>query len=298
MVRYPEAERTSLAFIEDMRVRTPGGAEVPFSRVASVEVGRGYASINRAERQRIVNVFGDIDQEQANAAEVLADVEARVLPDLLARYPGLRYDLEGEREERDESMRSLGSGFVLAIFLIYSLLAVLFRSYLQPLLVMSAIPFGVVGAVWGHVLMGWDLTLLSMFGVVALAGVVVNDSLLMIDFINRARALGHPVNQAILESGVRRFRPIILTSVTTFLGLTPLLLETSLQAQFLIPMAISLGFGVLFATGITLLLVPVSYSLLVSFKGWFGLADDVYVSTDDLADARESGGYEESPATR
>ncbi|MBD3220764.1 AcrB/AcrD/AcrF family protein [bacterium] len=295
MVRYPERERTSLAFVEDMRVRTPQGAEVPFTRVARMEIGRGYASIDRADRQRIVNVFGDVDQEKANASEVIASLEAGALPELLARYPGLSYDLEGQEREMAESMRSLGIGFALAVFVIYSLLAVVFRSYLQPLLVMSAIPYGIVGAVWGHVLMGWDLTLLSMFGVVALAGVVVNDSLLMIDFINRARRLGLPVQQAILDSGVRRFRPIILTSVTTFLGLTPLLLETSLQAQFLIPMAISLGFGVLFATGITLLLVPVGYSLLVSAKRYFGLRDEVYVAESDLEESRSGGDYGQAP---
>jgi len=296
MVRYPEAERTSLAFIEGMRVRTPTGAEVPFSQVARAEIGRGYASIDRTDRQRVVNVFGDIEEDRTNAGEVLADLEATVLPDLLARHPGLRYDLEGEEQERAESMRSLASGFLLAVFVIYALLAVLFRSYLQPLLVMSAIPFGIVGAIWGHVVMGWDLTLLSMMGIVALAGVVVNDSLLMIDFINRARGLGRPVTEAILESGVRRFRPILLTSVTTFLGLSPLLLETSLQAQFLIPMAISLGFGVLFATGITLLLVPVGYSLLTSLKAYFGLEDSVFVSEADLEASRTGGDYGGSTA--
>ncbi len=277
MVRYPEDERTSLGHVEDMRVRTPGGGEVPFTRVATVEIGRGFSSIKRADRQRIVNVYGDVEQETTNAGVVLADLQAGYLPDLAARYPGLRYSLEGEEQERAESMASLGRGFLLAIFIIYSLLAVQFRSYLQPLLVMSAIPYGVVGAVWGHVLMGWDLTLLSMFGVVALAGVVVNDSLLLIDFVNRARRSGMSVHDALMQSGQRRFRPIILTSITTFLGLTPLLLEQSLQAQFLIPMAISLGFGVLFATGITLLLVPVSYSLMHSFKMFFGLKDEVWV---------------------
>ena len=281
MVRYPENERTSLGHIEDMRVRTAAGSEVPFSRVATVEIGRGFSTIKRANRQRVIDVYGDVDLEVANAGEILADLEAGFLPDLLARFPGLHYDLEGEEQERAESMASLGRGFLLAIFIIYSLLAVQFRSYLQPLLVMSAIPFGIVGAIWGHVLMGWDLTLLSMFGVVALTGVVVNDSLLLIDFINRARRAGQPVSKAIQESGARRFRPIILTSVTTFLGLTPLLLEQSLQAQFLIPMAISLGFGVLFATGITLLLVPVSYSLLHSFKLYFGLPDEVWVAESE-----------------
>jgi multidrug efflux pump subunit AcrB len=283
MVRYPERERTSLGHVEDMRVRTPAGDEVPFARVATVEIGRGFSAIKRADRQRIVNVYADVDQDVANSSQVLADLEAAYLPELVARYPGLRYSLEGEEQERAESMGSLARGFLLAVFIIYSLLAVQFRSYLQPLLVMSAIPYGIVGAIWGHVAMGWDLTLLSMFGVVALAGVVVNDSLLLIDFINRARRSGLEVDEAILRSGQRRFRPIILTSVTTFLGLTPLLLERSLQAQFLIPMAISLGFGVLFATGITLLLVPVSYSLMHSFKRYFGLRDEVWVSEGEAA---------------
>jgi multidrug efflux pump subunit AcrB len=289
MVRYPESERTSLGHLEGMRVRTPAGTEVPFDRIAHVQVGRGYATIERTGRQRVVNVYGDVDEAVANAAEVLRDVEARVLPDLLARYPGLSYDLEGEEQERQESMQSLMRGYLMAIFVIYALLAVLFRSYLQPLLVMSAIPYGIVGAVWGHVLMGWDLTLLSMFGVVALSGVVVNASLLMIDFINRGRRAGLGVQEAILESAVRRFRPILLTATTTFLGLTPLLLETSLQAQFLIPMAISLGFGVIFSTAITLLLVPVSYSLLVSGKRFFGLQDEVWVPAGE-ADLDTSDG--------
>jgi len=278
MVRYPEGERTSLGHLEQMRVRTPGGAEVPFTRVARAEIGRGFSTIERADRQQIVNVYGDIEQDQANASEVLAELEAGFLPQLLERYPGLRYDLEGEQQEQQESIQSLIQGFILAIFLIYALLAVQFRSYLQPVLVMSAIPYGIVGAVWGHVLMGWDLTLLSLFGVVALGGVVVNDSLLMIDFINRARRAGLGVHDALLQAGQRRFRPILLTSVTTFLGLTPLLLEQSLQAQFLIPMAISLGFGVLFATAITLILVPVGYSILTSFKRYFGLRDEVWVA--------------------
>ncbi len=303
MVRYPERERTSVGHVEDMRVRTSAGAEVPFTRVARAVVGRGFSTIERAERRRIVNVYADVEQDQANASEVLAELEAGFLPRLLERYPGLRYDLEGEEEERQESVQSLMRGFVLAIFLIYALLAVQFRSYLQPFLVMSAIPYGVVGAVWGHVLMGWDLTLLSLFGVVALAGVVVNDSLLMIDFINRARRSGLAVREALLQAGQRRFRPILLTSVTTFLGLTPLLLEQSLQAQFLIPMAISLGFGVLFATTITLILVPVGYSLLSSFKRFFGFRDQVWVSEEEaglgvgFGEFGGAGSAEDAPAS-
>jgi multidrug efflux pump subunit AcrB len=274
MIRYPESERRSMGNIETMRIRTPDGAEVPFSRVATVDVGRGYASIERADRQRIVSVTGDVDQQVANADEINNILREEVLPGLLAGHPGVRYSMEGEQKEQAESLGSLRKGFVMAILLIYVLLAVLFKSYTQPAIIMSAIPFGLVGAIWGHILMGLDLTLISMFGVVALTGVVVNDSLIMIDFINRARRSGSPVITAVTESGIRRFRPIMLTSVTTFAGLTPLLLEKSLQAKFLIPMATSLAFGVLFATFITLVLVPVSYTLLTDFKARLGLQDD------------------------
>jgi len=280
MIRYPEDERRSMGNIESMRIRTPGGAEVPFSRVATVEVGRGYASIERADRRRVVSVTGDVDQEITNADEINGILRQEVLPRLLAAHPGLHYSMEGEQKEQAESMASLKSGFMLAILMIYVVLAVLFKSYTQPALIMTAIPFGLVGAVWGHILMGLDLTLISMFGVVALTGVVVNDSLLMIDFINRARRGGMPVRKAVVESGVRRFRPIMLTSLTTFAGLTPLLLEKSLQAKFLIPMATSLAFGVLFATFITLVLVPVSYSLLEDVRMRLGLKDD-YADHDE-----------------
>jgi len=266
MVRYPEAGRRSLGDIEMMMIRTPAGDEVPFASVAEVQTGRGYATINRQDRRRIVSVEADVDQNVTNAREVLTDLEQTVLPDLLADYPGLRLSLEGEEADRAESMSSLSSGFLMAMLAIYALLAVLFRSYAQPMIIMSAIPFGFLGAILGHVLMGWDLTLLSLFGVVALTGVVVNDSLIMIDFINRNRKSGGSLIEAVTNSGVRRFRPIVLTSLTTFAGLTPMLLEKSLQAKFLIPMAISLGFGVLFATLITLVLVPVSYMVLEDLK--------------------------------
>jgi multidrug efflux pump subunit AcrB len=266
MVRYPEQERQSVGNLESMLVRTPQGAEVPFSRVAEVQVGRGFATIERADRQRIVNVLAEVNQGQINAGEVLADLERETLPALLAEFPGLRYDFEGQERDRAESFGSLRRGFIMALIMIYALLAVLFRSYLQPVIVMVAIPLGLMGAVWGHLLMGWNLTMLSLFGGVALTGVVVNDSLIMIDFINRARRGGLSLREAVLQSGVRRFRPIMLTSVTTFAGLSPLLLEKSLQARFLIPMAISLGFGILFATAITLILIPAGYTLLVDTK--------------------------------
>jgi len=237
-------------------------------------VGRGYASIERANRQRVVSVTGDVDQDLTNADEINGILREEVLPNLLASHPGLRFSMEGEQKEQAESLGSLKTGFMLAILMIYVVLAVLFKSYTQPALIMTAIPFGLVGAVWGHILMGLDLTLISMFGVVALTGVVVNDSLLMIDFINRARREGLEARRAVVESGVRRFRPIMLTSVTTFAGLTPLLLEKSLQAKFLIPMATSLAFGVVFATFITLVLIPVVYSLLTDFKVRLGMKED------------------------
>ena len=262
MVRYPEEDRRTLESLERMRIRTPSGDEVPFSAVGRTTLGRGFSTIERTDRNRTVNVTADVDTEVANANEVLADIEATVLPELLADYRGLSYSLAGEQEQQRETMGGLFQSFFIALFVIYALLAVPFRSYLQPIIVMSAIPFGVIGAFWGHMLLGKDLTMLSVFGIVALTGVVVNDSLVLVDFVNRSYRSGTPLHQAIGQAGEERVRPILLTSLTTFAGLTPLLLEKSLQAQFLIPMAISLAFGVLFATGIILILVPVGYYII------------------------------------
>ena len=193
------------------------------------------------------------------------------LPKLMADYPGLSYDMEGEDKNRRESMESMFKGFKLVLIVIFALLAIPFRSYSQPLLIMVAIPFGIVGAILGHFIMGYDLSILSMFGIVALTGVVVNDSLLLIDYINRVRRKGKSLKDAVMEAGQRRFRPILLTSLTTFFGLMPMILETSVQAQLLVPMAISLAFGILFATGITLLLIPSLYLALEDVRQLFGL---------------------------
>ncbi len=266
MVRYPEDERRSLASLEQMRIRTPAGDEVPFSVAGRMELGRGYATIVRTDRNRTVNVTADVDINVANANEILAAVQSDFMPRLLADYRGLSYTLEGEQQQQRETLGGLQQSFTLALFLIYALLAVPFRSYSQPLIVMSAIPFGIIGAVGGHMLMGINLAILSVFGMVALTGVVVNDSLVLVDFINRSYRTGTPLMQAIREGGEKRFRPILLTSLTTFAGLTPLLLERSLQAQFLIPMAVSLAFGILFATGIILIFVPVCYYILEDVK--------------------------------
>jgi multidrug efflux pump subunit AcrB len=270
MVRYPESERKSLGHVEDMRIRTPDGSEVPFSEVAKIRMEQGYAAIERAQRFRVIKVTADVDETVTNANEVRVDLESRFLPQLQLRYPGLRYTMEGEGKEQKESMADVIRGFIIALFAIYALLAIPFRSFFQPFVVMAAIPFGIVGAVVGHLIMGHNLSLLSMFGVVGLAGVVVNDSLVLVHATNRFRRQGLNAHDAISTAGALRFRAIILTSLTTFAGLTPMLLERSLQAQFLIPMAISLGFGVLFATGITLLLVPCGYMILEDLTNLFG----------------------------
>jgi multidrug efflux pump subunit AcrB len=266
MVRYPASRRRSLGDLEGMRVRTPGGLEVPFSVVGEALLGRGYASIKRVDRQRVINVTADVNRSQANENQIMAELAASFLPSLLAEHPRIRYTFEGQQREQRDTIGGLRLGFVFAVFIIIIMLAVAFRSYLQPFIVVSAVPFGIVGAMWGHMLMGMDLTILSMFGIVALSGVVVNDNLVLVDFINRKRAGGAPTDQAVREAGVARFRPILLTSLTTFAGLTPLLLEKSMQAQFIIPMATSLAFGVLFATAISLMLVPSGYLILEDIK--------------------------------
>jgi multidrug efflux pump subunit AcrB len=262
MVRYPEEERRSIGSLENMRIRTPDGGEVPFSVVAEADMGRGFSTIRRVDRRRAINVTADVDISVGNAGEVLRDLRESVLPGILADYPGVTFTFEGEQREQAETMGGLKRGFLLALVFIYALMAIPFRSYIQPLIVMSVIPFGFVGAVWGHVIMGLNLTMLSMFGLVALTGVVVNDSIVLVHFVNTKRKEGLPLLQAVFDSGVQRFRPILLTSLTTFAGLSPLLLEKSMQAKFLVPMAVSLGFGVLFATFITLILVPTAYMIL------------------------------------
>ncbi len=271
MVRYPEADRRSLWDLESMRLRTPDGGEVPLGAAARVEAGFGFTTINRTDRKRVIDVTADVDSTRANAQEILEELKRGPLPRLARDYPGLTYDLEGEERERRDALGSMKDGFILALVGIYALLAIPFRSYSQPLIIMAAIPFGIVGAAAGHLLMGYDLSMLSIFGIVALAGVVVNDSLLLIDRTNTARRAGESPYQALLTAAQKRFRPILLTSLTTFFGLMPMILETSVQARFLIPMAISLGFGILFTTGVTLILIPSLYLALEDLRALFGL---------------------------
>ena len=262
MVRYPRDDRRSLGDMENMRIRTPDGGQIPFSQVAVAEPGRGFAAIKRVNRSRAVNVTASVDASVATAGNVIADLETRILPEVLAGYPGVFYTFEGAQAEQVDAVAGLQQGFILALLLIFALLAVPLRSYTQPLIIMSAIPFGLVGAIWGHFIMGLDVTMMSMFGLVALSGVVVNDSLIMVDFINRKRRLHRDLAVAVREAGVNRFRAILLTSLTTFFGLAPLMAEKSFDAAFMVPMAVSLAFGVLFATFITLMLVPTAYLIL------------------------------------
>jgi len=262
LVRYPDSERKSLGHVEEMRIRTPEGSAVPFSQVAEVKMDRGYASIQRAQRLRVIQVTADVDEERANANEIRLDLEKQVLPQLKSRFHELRYTIEGEGKEQKESMADVIKGFGIAIFCIYALLAIPFRSFTQPIVVMAAIPFGLVGAIAGHLILGYNLSLVSLFGMVGLTGVVVNDSLVLIHATNRFRDQGATPYDAIRQGAAIRFRAIVLTSLTTFGGLTPILLETSRQAKHLTPMAVSLGFGVLFATGITLILIPCGYLIL------------------------------------
>ena len=262
MVRYPEAQRRSLGDLESMRVRTPAGDEVPFGSVAEAEIGRGWSTIQRTDRRRTVNVTAEVDVSVANAKEIADDLSANVLPDLVAARRGLAWRFEGEQQEQADTLAGLARGGLLALLAIYALMAIPFKSYLQPLVVMSAIPFGVIGAILGHLMLGLELSVLSLCGIVALAGVVVNDSLVLVDYVNQQARAGGSIVDAVREAGVARFRPIMLTSLTTFAGLTPMLLERSVQAAFLIPMAVSLAFGVLFSTLITLLLVPAGVLIL------------------------------------
>jgi len=266
-VRLPERERISEYHVESLMIRTPAGTFVPLMEIADVERGRAYTTISRRDARRTVTVSANVEPI-GETSQVQAALNSTILPALAREYPGLSYGYQGRQADMQESLQSLVGGFVLALLLIYFLLAIPFRSYSQPFIVMLAIPFGVVGAIMGHLLMGYNLSLMSMMGMVALSGVVVNDSLVLIDFANRRRREGAGPVASIRAAGLRRFRPIILTTLTTFGGLAPMIFETSRQARFMIPMALSLGFGILFATLITLILVPCLYLLMEDLHQW------------------------------
>ena len=265
MVRYPEAERRSLGDLEDMRIRADDGTEIPFAAIADIELGRGYSDITRVDRQRVVTVRADVDRDLTTPEAVLRSLEADALPRILSGYRGISYSLTGEQEQRSESFTGLVNFIPVALLMIYALLAIPLRSYLQPLVIMSIIPFGAVGAIIGHVVMGSSIIITSIFGLIAMAGVVVNSSLVLVDYVNRQRRLGVDVRMAVHRACVVRFRPILITSATTFAGLMPLMLNNNPATAFFVPMAISLGWGVLFATGITLFLAPCLYMIVEDF---------------------------------
>jgi multidrug efflux pump subunit AcrB len=285
MVRYPEAGRRSLGDVESLRIRTSSGDAVPMSVVAEVTPAYGPTSIRRADGARVVNVVADVDLSVTSAREVLEDIEGRFLPEVLSAYPGVTYALEGEQREERESLRGLGRNSLFALLAIFTLLAIPLRSYAQPLVILSTIPLGAVGAIAGHAMLGLPISFSSVIGMVALAGIVVNDSIVLVDWANRLRREGHAIDAAVRGAAVSRFRPILLTSLTTGLGLLPLLLEQSVQAQFLIPMAVSIAVGVLVATLVSLLVVPAAYLLLEDLRGLVG-----GMETSDAADRLEPAG--------
>ncbi len=270
LVRFPIGERSTIASLSEMLITAPNGRSIPLSNVADIKPGRGPAQIRRIDGYRVLNVTADVDKESTNMTIMLADIRS-YLDNLLVKYPSITYTIEGEQRRQAETFGSLQLGLVIVLFVIYCLLALPMKSYAQPLIVMSVIPFGMIGAVVGHWVMGQTLTILSLLGLMALTGVVINDSLVLVDFINqRHRAAGEKLRSAVERAGVVRFRPVMLTSLTTFFGLLPLLSDKSSSAQFLIPMAISLGFGILFATMITLILVPTNILIADDIRKFFG----------------------------
>ena len=254
-------------------VRLPGGGEARLAEVARLSVGQAYEEIERLDGRRIMEVTANVDPQDA-VQRISADLDAGVLASLRADIPGLETGFGGRQQDQADQLASFATTVPLALFLIYALLAIPLRSYIQPAIVMLAIPFGLVGAILGHAVMGYSLSIISMMGVIALAGVVVNGALVLIDYANRKRREGMGAFEAAHTAGVRRFRPILLTTLTTFGGLAPMIFETSMQARFLIPMALSLGFGILFATAILLILTPCAYMVVEDVRGTFARQDE------------------------
>jgi multidrug efflux pump subunit AcrB len=265
-VRRPLEERQSMYYLEQLLIRTPTGGEIPLGQAAYIERGRAYTEIERENGGRAVDISADVDIKVSEPNNIMSDVYETLLPHLMEKYPGLDYEKSGQQLAQAEAFDALSTGLLLALMVMFALMAMVFRSYIQPLAIMFAIPFGVVGALFGHLVMGYNLSLVSVLGIVALSGVVVNDSLVLVAAANDYRRAGESATQAVIDAGVRRFRPILLTSLTTFFGLAPMILETSVQARFLIPMALSLGFGVLFVTVIALIIIPATYLVLEDMK--------------------------------
>ncbi len=266
-LRLPFEQRRYLRDLEDLVILAPGGERLPLGQVADLKYGKSYSSIRRVDGRRVVSVRALVDSGISNTGEIVLSLKEELLPEIVRQNTQLYYSFKGADHAQTNTMAGVKEGGIVALLLIYCLLALQFRSYFQPIIIMTAIPFGMVGAVLGHLLMGFNLSIISVLGMVALTGIVVNDSLILVDFINRGRDSGIPVRKAVVDAGIRRFRPILLTTLTTFFGLLPMIFEQSLQARFLIPMAISLAFGVLFSTFVILVLIPTLYMILEDFKG-------------------------------
>jgi len=273
MVRFPQQERDSIGYLDNMKIRTPNGGRVPFHAVAEVELTESPTMIRRFDRERAVGLTAEVDKKHYEPKRIQDDIMNKELPQVLAQFPGVRVRLSGASQQQVDIKSDLLRGGLFAVFLIYALMAIPLRSYAQPLIIMSVIPFGIIGALIGHLILGIPVSMTSYFGIIALAGVVVNDSLILVDFVNRERGTGRPLKQALGHAAKSRFRAILLTSLTTFLGLAPIaIFETSLQAQLVVPMAASLAFGILFATVITLFLIPVLYLILDDLSNWWSEA--------------------------
>jgi multidrug efflux pump subunit AcrB len=268
MVRYPKAERRSISDLENMWIRTATGEEVPFYQVADIEIGTGFSSITRVNQKRSITISADIDPDKVESRKLITEISEDIIPEILSHYPSVQYGVEGASKDQQDFLNQLLWAFLAALAMIYCLIAIPTKSYGQPIIIMSVIPFGMIGAIVGHFLLSKSLSMLSLYGIIALTGVVVNDSLIMVDHINKSRKEGIKLIDAVITSGTKRFRAILLTSLTTFFGVLPIYFETSLQAQFVIPMAISIGFGIIFATVITLFLIPCLYMILEDFKAW------------------------------
>lgn len=269
MVRLPAAERQSRFDLEELMLRTPDGGEMPLAQAADTRENRAYTEINRVDGKRVLNVTANVVPGQANENKILATLKADTLPDFLAQYPGLGYSFAGRQREQRQAVADLAAGIGYALPGIFALLAVLFGSYGLSLLVMASIPFGLISALAGHLVMGYDLSIISIFGMIALCGVVVNGGLVFVVTARRLRDEGVPAMEAAAQAAVRRLRPILLTSLTTFCGLAPMIFEQSVQARFLVPMAISLGYGILFSTVFVLLLTPVLFAVYHDIRAWW-----------------------------
>lgn len=270
MVRYPHEQRNSIGQVDDVMIKAPNGAELPLSELADITVTKGVTRVRRENGNRTINVWASVDAEQVEPFKVAKDIRDVFVPKLLRKYPLVKSELSGKIQEEMQGVADQIRDLAISLLVIFSLLAIPLKSYTQPLMIMTVIPFGIVGSVFGHVLLGMDLNLFSMFGIIAAAGVVVNDSLVMVDYVNQARKTGTSITDAVIGAGCNRFRAIMLTSLTTFIGLVPIMSETSAQALIVIPMAVSLAFGVLFATVVTLVLMPCLYIIFADIHKFFG----------------------------